>query len=261
MRTSLLILCFFLWAMPALAKDMEKCGSQNCVDCHTMDVQEASAVLGQLVDRVHNVQYAEVPGFWVVEIEKDSQRLPIYIDFSKQYLVSGNVLRLSDMANLTQEYSARLNKVDVSKIPLDDALLLGSPAAGTKAIVFTDPECPFCIKMHASMQEAVARDPDIAFLIKLFPLMKIHPNAYAISKSIVCSRSMELLEKSFAKQPVPPATCETSVIDETLALTAELGIRSTPTLVLPDGRLMPGFKQADDLLRLLGSKTQQTKTQ
>jgi thiol:disulfide interchange protein DsbC len=117
-------------------------------------------------------------------------------------------------------------------------------------IVFTDPECPFCKKLHAELKEVVGRRSDIAFLIKLYPL-KMHPNAYGISKSIVCTGSMELLELSFAGKPVPPATCETSAVDRTLALAEELGIRSTPTLVLPDGLVMPGYKKADDIIKVL----------
>ncbi len=245
-----LVLC----AAPALAMEKGGCSTGNCIACHTLNVEEAATILSKLVDRVNNVDFAEVPGFWVVEAEKDRQKFPVFIDFSKKYLVSGNVIHLPDLTNVTQKYHAQMNKVDVARIPIEDALLLGSPSAGTKVILFTDPECPYCSKMHASMQEVVARDSDIAFLIKLFPL-QMHPNAYAISKSIVCSKSMEMLERSFAKQPVPPATCDTGVVDETLALVQELGIRSTPTLVLPDGLVMPGYRQADDLLRLLGSKT------
>lgn len=256
MRTNLLFLLFFLAASPALAKDPAGPNAGNCIDCHSLDRQEASSILGNLVDKVNDVNLAEVPGLWVVEIEKDRQTFPVFIDFSKNFLLSGNIIRLADMTNVTQKYHAEMNRVDISSIPLDDALLLGSPSAGTKVIVFTDPECPFCSKMHTAMQEVVARDSDIAFLIKLFPL-KMHPNAYEISKSIICAQSMELLELSFAKQPVPPATCDTTAVDETLALVAELGINSTPTLVLPDGQVVPGFKQAEDLLRLLGSTTLQ----
>lgn len=258
MRVSLGFFLFLLClsVVPALAKDKSNCGTGDCTQCHTLDVKEATTLLGNTVDKVHSVKLSDVPALWVVDIEKDRQHFPIFIDYSKKYLFTGNVIRLADMSNLTQQYHARMNKVDVNRIPLEDALLLGSPSAGTKVIVFTDPECPYCSKMHVSLQDAVARDPDIAFLIKMFPL-KMHPNAYAISKSIVCSNSLELLEKSFAKQPVPPATCETGAVDETLALAAELGIRSTPTLVLPDGQIMPGYKETDDLLKLLGSKTLQ----
>ena len=178
-----------------------------------------------LVDRVHGVRESEVPGLYVVDIEKDGQKVPVFLDAAGQYLISGNVIRLSDMTNLTQQYHAELNRIDISRVPVEDALLLGNPSAATKVIVFTDPQCPFCSKLHAELQKVVARDPEIAFLIKMFPL-KMHPEAY----------------------------CDTKAVDATLDLVEQIGIRSTPTLVLPDGRVVPGFKKADELLLMLGSR-------
>jgi thiol:disulfide interchange protein DsbC len=239
------------WASVALAMAPDGCGSGTCADCHSLSKAEAKQILGGLVDDVVDVRFAEVPGMWMIEVQKDQRKLPIYIDFSKNYLVSGNIIRLSDKANVTQEQHASMNKVDISRIPLGDALLLGNPNAHKKVIVFTDPECPYCKKLHAELKEVVRRDPDIAFLIKLFPL-KMHPNAYDISRSIVCNKSMELLEASFAGKPVPPPLCESSAVDETLALVEELGIRSTPTLVMPDGMIVPGFKTANDLMARIG---------
>jgi thiol:disulfide interchange protein DsbC len=221
-----------------------------CADCHKLSTQEAKILLKDAVDRVLGVEQAEISGLWVVEVEKDRQKFPVYIDYSKTYVVSGNIIRLQDKHNVTAERQARLNRVDVSRIPLGDALLLGKKSARTKVIVFTDPECPYCKKLHVELKEVVRRDPDIAFLIKLFPL-KMHPNAYGISKSIICNKSMEMLEASFEGKSVPPALCNTTAVDETIALVGELGINSTPTMVLPDGMVLPGYKKADDLLRLL----------
>lgn len=242
------VLCFY---STANAMSSDGCGAGACADCHSITKNEARQLLGNMVDKVNSVEFSEVPGMWVAEVEKDQKKLPVYIDFSKQYLLSGNVIRLNDKTNLTMQRSAMMNKVDVSHIPLDDALLLGKATAKIKVIVFTDPECPYCKRLHAELQEVVQRDPNIAFLIKLFPL-KMHPNAYEISKSIVCNRSLELLENSFAGKPIPPASCETPVVDQTLAIAEDLGIRSTPTLVMPDGLVVPGYKTADALLTLIG---------
>lgn len=251
MRTLFLLLVTLLIARAGFAMSADGCGAGACASCHSITKQEAANLLGDLVDKVNSVDFAEVPGLWVAEVEKGELKLPIYIDFSKQFLVSGSVIRLNDKANLTQQRTARMNKVDVKRIPLGDALLLGKATAKTRVIVFTDPECPFCKKLHAELKEVVRRDPAIAFLIKLFPL-KMHPNAYGISKSIVCSNSLKFLEASFAGQPVPPASCETQVVDQTRAIADELGITSTPTLVLPDGLVVPGYKSADALLSLIG---------
>jgi thiol:disulfide interchange protein DsbC len=237
-------------AVPALAFTADGCGTGTCASCHSLDQKEAGKILGGLVDRVNKVEFAEVPGMWLVEVEKGPNKLPVYIDFSKKYVLSGSVIRLADRGDVTQERFAKMNRVDTSRIPLDDALLLGRASAKIKVVVFTDPECPFCKKLHAELKEVVRRDPDIAFLIKLYPL-KMHPNAYGIAKSIVCARSLEFLELSFAGKPVPPATCNSRVVDQTLAMAPDLGIQSTPTLVLPDGLIVPGYKTADDLLGLI----------
>ncbi len=247
-----LVVLSFLFAFPAAAFPPEA-GQKRCIDCHSLSVQEASTLLKGGVDRVLAVSHTEIPGMWVVEVEKDRQKFPLYVDYSKQYVFTGNIIRLKDHQNITAQHAAEMNRVDVSKIPVDDALILGRKEARTKVIVITDPDCPFCKRLHDELKEVVRRDPQIAFLIKFYPL-KIHPNAYEISKSIVCARSMEMLEAHFAGKPIPPATCDTRAIDENIALVQRLGITATPALILPDGLVQPGFRSADEILRLLGSR-------
>jgi thiol:disulfide interchange protein DsbC len=239
---------FLAGTVPAAAFTADGCGTGTCASCHSLDQKEAVKILDGLVDRVIKVEFAEVPGMWLVEVEKGPNKLPVYIDFSKKYVFSGSVIRLADRGDLTQERHARMNKVDMARIPLDDALLLGSKTARIKVVVFTDPECPFCKQLHDELKKVVQLDPGIAFLIKLYPL-PMHPNAYGKAKSIVCARSLALLEASFADRPLPPPTCDTKVVDQTLALAPPLGIQSTPTLVLPNGLVLPGFKRADELIK------------
>lgn len=247
-RSVLTLLLLLAVASPLLAFTADGCGTGTCASCHSLDQKEAGKILGGLVDKVNRVEFAEIPGMWLVEVEKGPNKIPVYVDFSKKYVLSGSVIRLTDKGDVTQERFARMNKIDPKRIPLDDALLLGRKDAKIKVTVFTDPECPFCTKLHAELKEVVRRDPGIAFLIKLYPL-KMHPNAYDKAKSIVCARSLELLEASLAGKPLPPAKCATKVVDQTLALAPELGIQSTPTLVLPNGLVMPGYKTADELIK------------
>lgn len=244
------ILLTGLFSLNAQAFQKDGCGAGECRQCHNLSQKEAGELLKDGVDRVIRVDFAEVPGLWLVEAEKQGKRFPLYVDFSKSYVVAGNVIRLKDGKNLTSQREAELNRVDVGRIPLQDALVLGNAQAPHKVIVFTDPECPYCKKLHIELQEVVRRDPDIVFLIKLFPL-KMHPKAYGISQSIICAGSLDMLEDSFAGRPVPVPLCDTDVVDQTIALAPQLGIRSTPTLVLPDGLVAPGYKKADDLLKLI----------
>jgi thiol:disulfide interchange protein DsbC len=221
----------------------------------TLSRQEAQHLLGERADRVLRIEASEIPSFWAVEIEKNRRRQLVYIDFRKTLLLQGDVIRLPDGENLTRVRHEAMNRVDVSRIPLQEALLVGTGRAPNRVIVFTDPKCSYCKKLHEELKKVVKLDPDIAFFIKMMPL-DLHPDAYMISKSIVCNRSLALLEDSFADRFVPPPLCQGQEVDQTLALARQLGIRSTPTLLLPDGRIVSGYRDAAALLRLLGSKVQ-----
>ena len=84
----------------------------------------------------------------------------------------------------------------------------------------------------------------------MFPL-KIHPNAYEKAKAIVCERSITLLNDAFEKKQLPKPKCETSAIDENLKLGEKLGITGAPALIMPNGSIVPGYKDADSLISLI----------
>ena len=102
------------------------------------------------------------------------------------------------------------------------------------------------------MKKIVEERKDIAFFIKMNPL-KIHPAAYEKAKAIVCEKSLTLLEDAHEKKPLPKPSCETSVIDENMKLAEKLGLSSVPVLIFPDGRVMPGYRDAKTLLSLIGN--------
>ncbi|MEW6218221.1 MAG: DsbC family protein [Thermodesulfobacteriota bacterium] len=235
----------------AIAFQESGCGVGQCRDCHELSKPDAEKLLKDMVSEVLTVQDSEVPGLWMVEVRQNDRKFPVYIDYSKRFVVSGNVIRIATQENLTREKVIEMNRVDVSQIPLEDALVLGSRQAANRIIVFDDPECSYCQKLQPEMQAVVAQRPDIAFYIKMFPLQS-HPTAYDKAKAIVCAASLGLLEDSLAGKPIPAATCAGEAVDQNIALGARLRINSTPTLILGDGRVIPGFKPADRMIELVG---------
>ena len=230
------------------------CGAGDCRDCHSVNRDEVAQLLKGKVSEVLDVKRSEVPGLWDVEAVYNGQKIPFYIDFSKSYLISGNVIKLKSNENVTQKNFVRMNKIDRSKIPLDDTLLLGSADAEHKIIVFDDPECTYCRKLHSEMKAVIEQRTDIAFLIKMFPLT-MHPHAKSKAQTIVCTKlkgkndkALQLLDDSLNKKTLPSPDCDTDVIDKNIALAKECYIASTPTLVMPDGTVLPGFRKADQII-------------
>ena len=87
-----------------------------------------------------SVNPSAVKGLWEVFLESRGRKGIVYVDFSKKYFVSGTLISLAERKNVTQERFTELNRVDPSQIPLNDALVVGDPAAKIKVIVFSDPD-------------------------------------------------------------------------------------------------------------------------
>jgi len=103
------------------------------------------------------------------------------------------------------------------------------------------------------MKTVIKDRKDIAFFIKLYPL-PMHKNAYAKAKAIVCEKSLSLLEDAFEKKQLPEPKCETTAIDDNIKLAQKLGINGTPAMIMPDGRLISGYLEADALIKQIEKK-------
>lgn len=106
--------------------------------------------------------------------------------------------------------------------------------------------------LHQVMKKIIELRKDIAFYIKISP-SKRHAESYEKSKSIVCEKSLTLLRDAFKKKELPKPNCETLAVDENMKLAQELGITSAPIIILPDGRLFPGYKDTKTLISLIGN--------
>jgi thiol:disulfide interchange protein DsbC len=236
-------------ALPEKGHDVK---AHDCAKCHILKNDEAASILKDMIPdaNVLGVSQGPVKGLWEVLIQAGGRKGIVYVDYSKKNFFSGAIINIKEKNNLTQESFDQQNKVDVSKIPLGDALVLGDKNAKYKVIVFSDPDCPYCSKLHAELKKVVEKRKDIAFFIKLFPL-PMHKDSGWKAKSIICKKSLHLLEDNFEGKPIEKTDCDTKVIEENTKLAGELGISGTPALVLPDGRIVSGYREADMLIDMI----------
>lgn len=239
---------------------------EDCAKCHSLEQKEAEQILARMKAttdaKVTGIKMSPVRGLWEVSYDKRGRRDTLYVGFSKKQVMRGTIIDLDAPGNSvpsTQEKrpaEARQQPADryleTGKIPLEDALVLGENNAAHKIIVFTDPDCPYCSKLHAELRKVIAEKNDIVFYLKLMPL-KIHPDSYWKSQSIMCSRSLAMLEDNFDKKPIPKPSCQSPVIDDNLRLATELGITGTPTLIMPDGFVVFGGRNAKGIRDLVDS--------
>ncbi|MBU5613300.1 DsbC family protein [Geomonas azotofigens] len=257
--TRIFAACFTLvviaFAAPAFAMS-EGC-SGECASCHSITLQEASGLL-KGIGPVTDVKPALVRGLYEVTFEQGGKSGVAYLDYAKKHIIAGQVFDIAtrqpvaNSAQAKQEQKTSKERLDPATISTDHALVMGNPKGKKKLFVFTDPECPFCAKAHIELKKLASLEPDLCIYIKLYPL-KIHPRSFDKSRVILSRNAVELLEKSLAGQALPAATEKDArkPVDDTIKFAESNGIYSTPTLVLPDGRIMVGYRDAKAMQELL----------
>lgn len=227
-----------------------------CLAISDGELQGVLAKLNIPGAKILTIAESPIKGLCEIVIDNMGRMGIFYLDNDKKYLIFGSLVELADMSDKTRESIKKIQdkkRIDITKIPVNEALILGQNGASRKVIVFTDPDCPFCGQFHETMKKIVAKRKDIAFYIKFLPL-EFHKDAYWKSQSIVCNKSLKLLEDNFAKKEIPKPECSTEEVNNSMKLAASFGISGTPSMILPDGRIREGAMPETELLDLIDGK-------
>jgi len=230
-----------------------KKGDKACTECHKLSKKDAEELVKKIAPngKVTELKVAPLKSVWQIEVDAgEGKHGTLYLDFSKKFLIAG---QLVPVESIGKQPPAR--KVDVSRIPLDDALTMGAATARKKVIVFTDPDCPYCRELHKIMKQVVAKRGDIAFALIMNPL-PMHKDSPKKAQTILCTKSLDILDDAFAGKavPEPAATCTAEAVERSKALANSLEFNGTPTLVRDDGIVLSGFLPEEQLLEWIDKK-------
>ena len=219
---SLLLLATLLFPLSCSAND------HNAVPANVdKEIRQALSNLD-----IKNINTTPIPDLY--EIQAGDQIY--YTGKSGQYLLNGHMFDTATRTDLTAARLAEITRIDWSKLPLDNAIVSG-PEDGLKMAVFTDPDCPYCVRLEKNLKN----ETGIRVYTFLFPLTQLHPDAYEKSKSIWCAKDSHqaMLDVMLEGKTLPKATCATP-IDDNMKLAKELNVRGTPTIFSEDGRKYTG---------------------
>ena len=175
-----------------------------------------------------------------------------YVSKDGRFVVDGDVVDVKQGKNLTEDLRAagRLKLID----SVDPANMIIFAPAHVKHVVtvFTDVDCPYCRKLHSQIDEYNRYGIEIRYLA--FPRTGLNTPSYYKAVSVWCAadRKKAITEAKLG-EPVPARKCS-SPVDGQLALAGELGISGTPTLILEDGRVLPGYVPPKKLSQYLDGK-------
>lgn len=229
--------------------------SGNCLECHKLERKEAEDLIKKMTEKkmipqskVLDIKLAPAKGLWEIAVSSGDNRGAIYLDFSKKYVI-GQLIPIDAITKA----ATQPEKVNFSRIPLKDAVLFGPKDAARKIVVITDPDCPYCRKLHEEMKKVLEMRKDVAFYMILYPL-PMHKDAYKKVQAVLCEKSQHLLNEAFEGKALPEPRCSNEAVEKSKALVQKLGFSSTPTLIRQDGTVLSGFRSADQLSAWIDGK-------
>ena len=187
----------------------------------------------------------------VFEVELNTGEM-LYSDISGDYLFAGDMYQTTDTGLLNLSASTRQVRTQekIAAIP-EDEMIIFSPVNEIKAsiTVFTDVDCTYCRALHRDMEALLEKGIQVRYLA--YPRGGEAADSYEKMISVWCSDDRnKSLTQAKNGQNIPELNCDTPVLTH-YKLGNELGLTGTPALVFPDGRLIPGYVEADRLAAML----------
>lgn len=173
-----------------------------------------------------------------------------YIGDGGRYIIDGEMIDLETRDNLTNQ---RLGSIHIGLINnMDEGdMLVYTPEndTGRSITVFTDTTCGFCRKLHQELD--LILDAGIAVRYLLFPRAGLGSAAHQNLQSVWCADNPQkamTIAKSGGQ--VKDASC-TNPIESHVALAQQVGLRGTPLIYLDTGAQVPGYRAAQELVRMV----------
>jgi thiol:disulfide interchange protein DsbC len=185
---------------------------------------------------------ARLPAHGLQAVETADGQL-LYLSDNGRYLIRGRAYDLWHGAELTALAQAEdlAGRIDLQRLKLDPADL-GALATGTGAevLAFVDPQCPHCAALLAELPSLTDR-----YRFRLIPL-PIGTDSQAAVLALHClaatdpAAALEALRAPTDPPPAAPGGCGQATAQRALVVAQLLGVRGTPFLIAPDGRLRQG---------------------
>lgn len=227
--------------------------AQAEVDAEVAKTIKARLAAGNPKASYGEVRESPISGLYEVEVDGGANTLFVSRDgshfiFGDLYQVkSGGLTNLSEQRRTTQ----RARVMEAQDV---DDMIVFSPKGEKKAhiYVFTDVDCGYCRKLHNDVPELNKRGIEVRYLA--FPRAGLNSLGYRKIATAWCADDRNsTLTALKNRENVPLKVCKNNPVAEQYKLGNEaIDVRGTPTIVMQDGSVVPGYLPPETMVKALG---------
>ncbi len=201
------------------------------------DFEAIEARLSDLVPDMDQVMISEtpIPGVMQVRIGGDI----VYISEDGRYLMQGRLIDMETQADLTDAAQSVLRREQLQELDRGELVSFGNDDADYEVLVFTDPDCGYCRRLHQQMDEYEEAGIKISYLA--FPRAGVGSQTYDKLVSVWCAEDRQgAMDVAKAGQTPTPETCDNPVTEQ-YNMGQSLGVTGTPSIMTFNGDIIPGY--------------------
>lgn len=213
-----------------------------------------SAELGRFFPdvRVTGLERSPVESLIQIEINRSQY---VYATPDLTYLVAGDMLELREDGPVSvaeEQRSARRARIFEEELETDSRISFRADDEKAEILVFTDPTCGYCQRMHRRMAEY--NDLGITVHYLAFPRDGGQGEITGQLETIWCADDQqEAMNQAKLQQRITVASgeCDNPVLTH-LRMGQQAGVTGTPGVFDSRGRQLGGYVPPEDLARALG---------
>jgi thiol:disulfide interchange protein DsbC len=209
-----------------------------------------------LRDKPEKISKSAVPGLYEVVVGQ----YVLYVSADGKYMLQGDLFDVQRRVNLTDEIRSVRRAKAMEELD-EDSMIIFSPESGKakySITAFTDIDCGYCRKLHKEMKDY--NDLGIEVRYVSYPRAGLNSPSYEKAVAVWCAvdrnkamstakagASLNDLQKV---EQVKDESCK-NPIKQHMKVASMVGVTGTPTLVMDDGSVLPGYLPPQRLLQAL----------
>jgi thiol:disulfide interchange protein DsbC len=175
-----------------------------------------------------------------------------YVTEDGRFLIRGKLVDLETGEDVTNQRITELRLSALEELSDEQALIYRPEKTRHTVTVFTDTECAFCRRMHSEIDQYL--EQGIAFRYLFFVPEGVGSDTYNKAVSVWCAQDRHVaMDKAKAGDNLPSKTCDNPIEAHSL-LGKRISVQGTPTLVLADGMILPGYTPPEKLRGILDER-------
>ena len=177
----------------------------------------------------------------------------LYIDADGRHFIAGDLFAVqkSGFVNLAEQGRQQERAELIAAVKPEDMIIFAPENPKATIAVFTDVDCGYCRKLHSEVAEL--NELGIAVHYLAFPRAGLGSPSFRKIASAWCAKDPGAALTSLKNgEEIPENVCADNPVAAQILLGEKVGVNGTPALVLEDGTLVPGYRPAKELAKLLG---------